>query len=604
MNQIFLSGDLLTVALIFAIVRLSANTLDDLYLGSAGVLSCILILLMVPGALGTLGSIAALVKFFRLAEELFRIAAGFYRLASFIPLRYTGLLYLGALNRLVHVLRSQQRYEDALAVSNEALAFSEKRFGPRSIEATAWSIDRCGLLHELGDSEGAVTSGKRAMSNLDTSPTASKQQIQFLCMALNNLSIVLADSGHPEQANDVISESLKLKERVYGRDNPETEVAYANQGYALLKCGNFSAAEKCLRTAIEIGDRTGVQNKVLRGNELNNLGDALRGRGELVEAENYLNQSLQLRQKTLPPSHPFMAYSYNSFGKLYRDLGKVKESDAEFQKALKIREAISSKHPDVAVTLIDYAELLQKMGKAEEAEQLLQRAKKITESKSADPVQSKTKKPSRGLLSVVLIRSAITIGCMMILLPEMALSFAVSPPAEIPDGSNAARYYDLGVKYKQAGWIEKSRDCLNRAIKLDPTGKSGVLAARYLKTKVPRYPQSEAAIEANIAAYNETDKSRAKKMFAECIDKYPNFEWPYMNLGVLYLHDRNMAKAEEFLNKTLSINPNSVEAWDVLALTKQSENDIAGARKCADKALELDPDDGLARLLKVVLNKR
>ena len=110
----------------------------------------------------------------------------------------------------------------------------------------------------------------------------------------------------------------------------------------------------------------------------------------------------------------------------------------------------------------------------------------------------------------------------------------------------------------------------------------------------------EEAISMNIQGYNTKDKSKAKKIFENCIAKYPNFEWPYLNLGSIYLNQGNTAKAEELLTKTLSINPDSVEGLCLLAETKRREKDFAGATKYINQALERDPDDPRAKLLKAL----
>jgi tetratricopeptide (TPR) repeat protein len=172
------------------------------------------------------------------------------------------------------------------------------------------------------------------------------------------------------------------------------------------------------------------------------------------------------------------------------------------------------------------------------------------------------------------------------------------PPEKVPDGKTASEYYDLGVRYKGAGWTEQSRESLNRAIKLGNGQDIAVKAKRYLETKLPRDPAPEDAVHMNIKGFNARifNKDEAEKVWLECIKKYPRFEWAYSNLGSLYVEEEKYSQGEEYLNKALEINPSYVNAWLHLAECKRKQKDFDGAHSCLKKALDLDPDDPLAKL--------
>jgi tetratricopeptide (TPR) repeat protein len=178
---------------------------------------------------------------------------------------------------------------------------------------------------------------------------------------------------------------------------------------------------------------------------------------------------------------------------------------------------------------------------------------------------------------------------------------SVSPPTEkVPDGKTASEYYDLGVQYKAAGWTEQSRDSLTRAIKLGQDNEIAVKAKRYLETKLPHDPAPEDAVHLNIKGFNLRifNKDEAEKIWLECIRKYPRFEWAYSNLGSLYVDEGKYAEAEKYLNEALEINPSYVNAWLHLAECKRKEKDFDAAHTCLKKALDLDPDDPVAKLQK------
>jgi tetratricopeptide (TPR) repeat protein len=183
-------------------------------------------------------------------------------------------------------------------------------------------------------------------------------------------------------------------------------------------------------------------------------------------------------------------------------------------------------------------------------------------------------------------------------------SCALTPPEKVPDGKTASEYYDLGVAYKAAGWTEQSRDALNRAITLDHGHDVGIKAKRFLETKLPHDPASAEAVQMNIKGFNTQalDKQEAEKIWLECINKYPRFEWPYSNLGSLYVEEGKYKEGEDFLKKALEINPSYVNAWLHLAQCKSKQKDFQGARSCIRKALELDPDDEAAKLMNMTVD--
>ncbi len=177
------------------------------------------------------------------------------------------------------------------------------------------------------------------------------------------------------------------------------------------------------------------------------------------------------------------------------------------------------------------------------------------------------------------------------------------PPEKVPDGKSAREYYDLGVQYKTLGWTEQGRYALQKAIELGNGDQYAKRAKIYLETKLPRYPVPQEAVLMNIKGYNADSKfthGEAEKIWVECIKKYPKFEWPYGNLGDLYIEQGKFKEGEALLMKSLEINPSYVNAWLHLADSKRKQRDFESARKYIKKALELDPGDERAQLMNLM----
>lgn len=173
------------------------------------------------------------------------------------------------------------------------------------------------------------------------------------------------------------------------------------------------------------------------------------------------------------------------------------------------------------------------------------------------------------------------------------------PPQTVPDGLSAEEYYTLGLRYKDAGWIEQSRVALSRTLALDPQGEQALKARRYLQTKLPRKNAPLDAVQRNIVGYNQMaggDFKGATVTFERLIEEYPDFEWPYSNLASIMLMDKKFQRARELIEKALEINPSYLNAWLRLAELCKLEKNMDGTKLALDKALELDPDDHIVKL--------
>ncbi len=165
-----------------------------------------------------------------------------------------------------------------------------------------------------------------------------------------------------------------------------------------------------------------------------------------------------------------------------------------------------------------------------------------------------------------LVRSKVAFGAMLpLVLYLVTIPFYVS--ALQPDMrkeyvcKSGPEYYRQGLVFKAYGWTEKSRKAMIEAQQFDK--ETAEKAKTYIKTHLPLYPISKEAEQMNIKGYNLMVTRRtegAVDAFKKCIAKYPQFEWPYGNLGSLYLKSGDYKQAEFYLNKAISINPDYVNA--------------------------------------------
>jgi len=178
------------------------------------------------------------------------------------------------------------------------------------------------------------------------------------------------------------------------------------------------------------------------------------------------------------------------------------------------------------------------------------------------------------------------------------------PPRNVPVGLTADEYYKLGQKYKDLGWTELAREALTLAIDKDKAGTVGASALQYLRTRVPRYPVPLMAEQLNIQGYNLMESAKddraAKKIFLELIEKYPTFEWPYGNVGSIYLRAGDLSPAEDHYAEAVKINPFYSNGWLGLGRVHTLRSKFSEAKGCVNKAAEIDSDPAVAGYISLI----
>lgn len=157
----------------------------------------------------------------------------------------------------------------------------------------------------------------------------------------------------------------------------------------------------------------------------------------------------------------------------------------------------------------------------------------------------------------------------------------------------AQRYFEEGLDYKAKGWTELSRQSLTKAINLDK-GAIGFRALSFLRSHLPAHFQTEQAEQLNIEGYNLNytgQTVQAERVWLDCINRYPNFEWPYSNLALLYLDEGKVSEAVRLLEKAIEINPYYTNALRNMSDAQLKLGNRDAAIKYMERAAESAPED-------------
>lgn len=141
---------------------------------------------------------------------------------------------------------------------------------------------------------------------------------------------------------------------------------------------------------------------------------------------------------------------------------------------------------------------------------------------------------------------------------------------------NELAYFNMGTAWLQEGDAEAAERELRRALKLDPLHAASWsnLGLSFLQRE--EFDQAVAAFERGL---------EADPRHFETLD----------NLGTYYLNTDDAAGAVSMLARAVAVRPGAYETRAKLALARFRADDMDGARREAERVLEADPANQLAR---------
>jgi Flp pilus assembly protein TadD len=147
------------------------------------------------------------------------------------------------------------------------------------------------------------------------------------------------------------------------------------------------------------------------------------------------------------------------------------------------------------------------------------------------------------------------------------------------NGSDSDAFYYLGRLYFSVDNPLQALSAFRRALELDP---SSVRACNHLGQTYEALARPQEAEQAYL------------KAIALEIRQPKRSEWPYYNLGLLYLNQGRTADAVPLLKQALERSPAMVEANVKLGLAMVNTHQDAEAEKLFSRALALDPQNAEA----------
>ncbi|MDR0736396.1 MAG: tetratricopeptide repeat protein, partial [Zoogloeaceae bacterium] len=154
---------------------------------------------------------------------------------------------------------------------------------------------------------------------------------------------------YPEADDDFtraekIYETLPAGERDYA-------VIYHNRGFVFDEQGDYNEALEWYRKALDIKEKVLGKDHPDTATTYNNIALVYKAQGEYGKALEEYRKALDILEKVLGKDHPYTATTYNNIGLVYDAQGEYGKALEEYRKALDIQEKVPGKdHPSTATT--------------------------------------------------------------------------------------------------------------------------------------------------------------------------------------------------------------------------------------------------------------
>jgi tetratricopeptide (TPR) repeat protein len=185
--------------------------------------------------------------------------------------------------------------------------------------------------------------------------------------------------GRIDEAADLLARAFETAHEVGEEENPLVARVLNRLGVIRSRQGRHSEAERHLKRAVAILDRSAFADPQL-ATYLSNLGAVYRATGKNVHARATFERALRTAEARLGETDLAVAWTLDQIGDLETSEGDLPAAVFALQRALAIKEQVLGPRDwDVAVTLNKLGEVYLKNGRYNDAEQFLLRVVAIRE---------------------------------------------------------------------------------------------------------------------------------------------------------------------------------------------------------------------------------
>ena len=187
----------------------------------------------------------------------------------------------------------------------------------------------------------------------------------------SNLAYVLSSEGHYAEAEKSARETLEIQRRVLGPQHPDTLRSASNIAFFVYLEGHYDEAEKLARETLEIQRRVlGLEHPDTL-TSMNKLATDLENQGHYADSEKLRREALDIERRVLGPEHPQTLRAQVDLAVILERETHYLESEKLAREALEIqRRLLGLEHPTTVTSIGILALDLEREGRYPEAEKL------------------------------------------------------------------------------------------------------------------------------------------------------------------------------------------------------------------------------------------
>jgi tetratricopeptide (TPR) repeat protein len=192
------------------------------------------------------------------------------------------------------------------------------------------------------------------------------------------MAILYARQGRYAEAEELISRTLPIQERVYGPEHHLLVPVWLVMSRIYQAKGDLVNAKIFLEKSLRAVENQADSGRLVEGDVLSRLGEFHIAGKEYTKAERVLHRALKVLESSQGTNSDRAAIVLNSLAKVYIHKGKYSKAQSLCRRALDIFESIFDEyHPNVADVLETLVQLHRETGNMAEVAALEQRVEEI-----------------------------------------------------------------------------------------------------------------------------------------------------------------------------------------------------------------------------------
>ena len=195
---------------------------------------------------------------------------------------------------------------------------------------------------------------------------------------MNNLASLRYDQGHYQEAETLSLQTLEVGKRVLGAEHPETLVSTNNLANIYLRQGRYQEAETLRLEQLAIDQRVRGDEHPSTLASMTNLAILYYSLGRYDESEALHRGTLAIERRTQGDEHPSTLSSMTNLGFLLYAQGRYQEAETLYLKTLASKKRVlGEEHPDTVIVMGALALLYKNQNRHQDAETLYLKTQEI-----------------------------------------------------------------------------------------------------------------------------------------------------------------------------------------------------------------------------------